>query len=112
MHGKLPYIVAAGELHMATPIRRKKTPERESKNDRMELRIAPSVKQIIRRAIAVSGLTAGDLAYEGARRVLEEHERMVLAGADREAFLEAVSNPPSPADRLIAALKRHRAVFG
>jgi hypothetical protein len=36
--------------------------------------------------MAVSGLTAGDLAYEGARKVLDEHERMVLTGSDREAF--------------------------
>jgi uncharacterized protein (DUF1778 family) len=60
--------------------------------------------------MAVSGLTAGDLAYEGARRVLEEHERMVLSGADRDAFLIAVADPPPPTERLIAALKRHRAL--
>jgi hypothetical protein len=47
-------------------------------------------KESIRRAMAVSGLTAGDLAYEGARRVLDEHERMLLTGADRDAFLDAV----------------------
>jgi uncharacterized protein (DUF1778 family) len=62
--------------------------------------------------MAVSGLTAGDLAYEGARRVLADHERMVLAGADREAFLEAVLSAPEPTDKLVAALKRHREVFG
>jgi len=75
----------------------------------MELRVAPSVRQIIERATAVSGLAARDLAYEGARRVLEEHERMVLRGEDRDVFLEAVSNPPPPAPRLIAALRRHSA---
>ena len=78
----------------------------------MELRVAASAKQLIRRAIAVSGLTAGDLAYEGARRVLDEHQRMVLTGRDREAFLEAVANPPAPAKQLVAALKRHRQLFG
>jgi uncharacterized protein (DUF1778 family) len=62
--------------------------------------------------MAVSGMSAGDLAYEGARRVLEEHERMVLAGADREAFLDAIRNPAPPSKRLIAALKRHRKLFG
>ena len=75
----------------------------------MELRVAPSVRQIIERATAVSGLAAGDLAYEGARRVLEEHERMVLRGEDRDVFLKAVSNPPPPSPRLIAALRRHSA---
>lgn len=92
---------------MATTAKNRRSPER--KTARMELRVAPSVRELIERATAVSGLAAGDLAYEGARRILEEHERMVLRGADRDAFLKAISNPPPPAPRLIAALRRHRA---
>ena len=65
-------------------------PNRELKKERIELRIAASAKDLIQQAMAVSGLTAGDLAYEGARRVLEEHQRFVLTGADRDAFLDAV----------------------
>ncbi len=95
---------------MATPVR--KSQAREHKTERMELRVAPSVRKLIERATAVSGLAAGDLAYEGARRILEDHERMVLRGEDRDAFLEAVSNPPPPAPRLVAALRRHRAQNG
>jgi uncharacterized protein (DUF1778 family) len=97
---------------MATSIRRKQSADRELKKERLELRVASSAKQLIQRAMAVSGLTAGDLAYEGARRVLEEHERMVLVGADREAFLAAVMNPPEPTEKLRAALRRHREVLG
>lgn len=87
-------------------------PPRELKKDRIELRVAGSAKELIRRAMAVSGLTAGDLAYEGARRVLDEHQRMVLAGADRDAFLAAVLDPPQPAAKLVAALRRHRDLSG
>lgn len=97
---------------MATSTRRKQSADRELKKERLELRVAPSAKQLIQRAMAVSGLTAGDLAYEGARRVLEEHERMVLVGEDREAFLDAVMNPPAPTAKLRAALKRHRTLLG
>ena len=94
---------------MASSSRAKRSPEgRENKTARLELRLAPSAKQLIQRAMSITGLTAGDLAYEGARRVLDEHERMVLTGADREAFLEAVRNPPEPTDVLVAALRRHR----
>jgi uncharacterized protein (DUF1778 family) len=111
MHGMLPYIEPMqGEL-MATP-RHKKSPDRELKRERLELRVAPSAKALIQRAIAVTGLTAGDLAYEGARRVLDEHERMVLSGSDRDAFLQTLANPPAPAKTLIAALRRHRELFG
>ena len=98
---------------MTTPTRHERPPEgREYKTERLELRLAPSAKRIIQRAMAVSGLNAGDLAYEGARRVLDEHERMLLTGADREAFLEAVTNPPEPTERLIAAFRRHRDLLG
>lgn len=85
---------------------------RETKRERMELRVATSAKTLIKRAMAVSGLTAGDLAYEGARRVLDEHERMKLSQADADAFLKAVAAPPAPADRLIKAFERHRSVVG
>ncbi|HUI18087.1 MAG TPA: DUF1778 domain-containing protein, partial [Alphaproteobacteria bacterium] len=51
-------------------------------------------------------------AYEGARRVLDEHERMVLTGADRDAFLGVLLDPPAPTAKLIAALRRHRDLLG
>lgn len=97
---------------MATSARRKRPTNRELKKERVELRIAASAKQVIQRAMAVSGLSAGDLAYEGARRVLAEHEQMVLTGADRDAFLSAILNPPQPTHRLVAALKKHRDRLG
>jgi uncharacterized protein (DUF1778 family) len=60
---------------------------RWQKTERLELRAAPSVRKVIEQASAVSGLAAGDLAYEGARRVLEAHKRTHLVGADRLLFL-------------------------
>jgi uncharacterized protein (DUF1778 family) len=96
---------------MASP-RRKQSVNRERKRERIELRVAASAKELIQRAMAVTGLTAGDLAYEGARRVLAEHERMVLTSRDRDVFLDAVANPPAPTKKLVAALKRHRELFG
>jgi len=41
------------------------------------------------------------------RNQLDEYERMVLSGADRQAFLDALTNPPEPPERLIAVLRRH-----
>jgi uncharacterized protein (DUF1778 family) len=84
----------------------------ERKSDRLELRVTPSAREIIRRAAALSGMTPGDLALEGARRILEEHERMHLEGEDRDAFLAAVLEPPAPTDRLVAAFRRHRELLG
>lgn len=82
--------------------------KRVSKTERIEVRVVPGVKETIRRATALSGLAVGDLAYEGARRIIEDHERMVLRGADREAFLRAVEKPPAPTKRHIAAMRRHK----
>jgi uncharacterized protein (DUF1778 family) len=52
------------------------------------------------------------LSADHERLELHEHERMDLIGADRDAFLEAVLHPPQPTEKLVAALKRHRVVFG
>ena len=67
------------------PSTRKKSlpPKREYKTQRLELRLAPSAKKVIQQAMSITGLAAGDLAYEGARRLLDEHQRMVLSGAER-----------------------------
>jgi uncharacterized protein (DUF1778 family) len=98
---------------MARSPHAKRSPsDREYKTERLELRLAPSAKQLIQRAMSVTGLAAGDLAYEGARRVLDEHERMVLTGADQDAFLAAVADPPEPTDALVEALRRHRDAVG
>ena len=96
------------------PSARKKppSPKREHKTQRLELRLAPSAKKVIQQAMSVTGLAAGDLAYEGARRILDEHQRMVLSGADRDAFLAALGRSADPSPRLIEALKRHRHLFG
>ena len=96
------------------PSTRRKPPssKRERKTQRLELRLAPSAKMVIQKAMSLTGLAAGDLAYEGARRLLDEHQRMILSGADRDAFLAAIDRKPDPAPRLVAALKRHRHLFG
>jgi uncharacterized protein (DUF1778 family) len=80
----------------------------ERKTARMELRLTPSSKKVIDRAVSLSGLAPGDLAFDAARRILEEHERFALQDADRDAFVDAITDPPRPTPRLIAAFTRHR----
>jgi len=99
-YGILPYTISMSTARRAAT--------REHKTARTELRVSPTVRRMIERATAISGLAAGDLAYEGARRVLEDHERMFLRGADREACLRAIANPAPPTSRLVAALRKHR----
>jgi len=80
----------------------------EERTERMELRVRPSAKQTIQRAMALSGLSAADLACQAARQVIAEHERTTLSGADRDAFLDLITNPPRANDRLKRAFERHR----
>jgi uncharacterized protein (DUF1778 family) len=96
---------------MASARKKPAVPRRELKSERLELRIAPSAKRVIREAMSVTGLAAGDLAYEGARRLLDEHQRMALAGDDRDAFLAALERKPRAPARLVEALRRHRRLF-
>lgn len=105
MHGNLPYWFT---MASASPKRGSSEPKRE----RMELRVTSAAKAMIQRAAAVSGLSAGDLAYEGARQVLASHEHMELVGANAEAFLKALDEPPEPNERMVEAVRRYRAMVG
>jgi uncharacterized protein (DUF1778 family) len=111
MHGEMPYINFEENV-MPSVRRAPSSPKRERKTQRLELRVALSTKKVIQQAMSLTGLAAGDLAYEGARRLLDEHQRMVLSGADRDAFLAAIDRKLVPAPRLVAALKSHRHLFG
>ena len=96
-YGNLPYIY---EMRSSA---------KETKSERIELRVTPSAKAIIARASAVAGLTAGDMAAEAARRILEEREMLTLRDADRDALFAALERAPQAPPRLVAALRRHRA---
>jgi uncharacterized protein (DUF1778 family) len=95
---------------MSIPTRRKKSAGRKTITHPPELGLTLSGRRLIERAMAGSGLTLGDLAYEGARQILAAKERLVLAGADRAAFLKAVTRPRVPTGKLVAALKRRREI--
>src|SRR3546814_13278245 len=107
MDGTMSYMfhTAAGA---AMPTSKSPADLKEPRTERMELRVQPSAKRIIQRAMAVSGRSAADLAYEAARRVLDEHERIVLTGRDRAAFLDPVLTTPAPNPRPARAFTRPR----
>jgi uncharacterized protein (DUF1778 family) len=89
-----------------------RTPTKTSKTERMELRVRPAAKQAIRRAMAISGLSAGDLAFEGAKHVLAEHERLSVSGRDAALLLDLLENPPEPNQKLKRAALRYRKLAG
>ena len=82
----------------------------DAKRDRLEARITREQKTVLMRAAALQGRTLTDFvvhsAQEAAIRVIEVHESIQLAKQDREAFIEALLNPPAPRKRLRAAARR------
>jgi uncharacterized protein (DUF1778 family) len=41
-------------------------------------------------------------------RAITQHETLVLSDRDRQAFFEALVNPPDPTEQLMRALAKHR----
>jgi len=73
---------------------------------RINLRTSAEAKAMIERAAAYMGTTVSAFmlqnAYEAAKRVVAEHEVIMLSQRDFEAFASALANPPAPT----AGLKR------
>ncbi|MDP2818035.1 MAG: DUF1778 domain-containing protein [Polaromonas sp.] len=83
------------------------TPAAESA--RINLRTSPEAKALIERAAAIMGSTVSSFmlqnAYEAASRVVTQQEVITLSDRDRDAFLDALDNPPEPTPALIALMR-------
>lgn len=76
---------------------------------RINLRTSPEAKALIERAAAIMGSTVSSFmlqnAYEAASRVVTQQEVITLSDRDRDAFLDALDNPPEPTPALIALMR-------
>jgi uncharacterized protein (DUF1778 family) len=90
-------------------------PER-SKSERLEASITREQKELFQQAADIQGRTLTDFVIssvaDAAKRVIQEHEMMVLSVRDREVFVEALLNPPEPSDKLRAAASRYKQIIG
>ena len=90
--------------------------DRTRKEERVNFRVSPEVKQTLLRAAEVSGRSLSDFvvssAFDAAQKTIEEVENVRLAIKDRAVFLEALSNPPAPNDALKAAAARYQKLNG
>jgi uncharacterized protein (DUF1778 family) len=95
-----------------------KTQEKtNTKSARLEIRVTPSLKELIERAAALDGRSTTDFvcsaAQEVAHRTLREHQHLRLMHRDSDVFVAAFLDAPAPSARLKAAAKRYkRAVSG
>jgi uncharacterized protein (DUF1778 family) len=80
--------------------------------ERLGFRIDEETKDLIERAAYLSRRKVSDFCVTAladiARRTIAEHEMLVLSDRDREAFFDALINPPEPSERLKRALADHK----
>lgn len=80
-----------------------------SESARINLRTSPEVKELIERAAAMTGSTVSSFMLQSssdvARRVLAQQEILTLSDRDRDAFLNALDNPPEPTQALIDLMR-------
>lgn len=80
--------------------------------ERLGFRVDEATKDLIERAAYLSQRKVSDFCVSAladtARRTIAEHEMLMLSERDRDAFFDALINPPAPSDRLQRALADHK----
>lgn len=83
-----------------------------SKLERLEARITREQKRIIERAAGLRGTSVTEFvvvsAQQAATNTIKDYEMMSLHGEAREAFLNALRNPPAPNAAASRAAERYR----
>lgn len=101
----------------AKTTRKSKLPKSKTEGvSRLEARIPTNVYRDAERAAKLRGLTLTAFVTttisEAAHRAIEETSIIRLARADQIAFAQALTDPPEPNARLLAAKRRHAALIG
>jgi uncharacterized protein (DUF1778 family) len=82
------------------------------RTERTEARLLPEQKKRIERAASLKGMSLSDFivqnADEAAARTIQMYTSWTLGDRDRDAFVQALLNPPEPGPRMKAAVKRYK----
>lgn len=83
-----------------------------TKDARLEVRIPQEKKEMLERAVRLTGRTMSDFVRDSvekeARRTLKDYELMELSRQDSKVFAEALINPSEPGDKLKEAVRRYK----
>jgi uncharacterized protein (DUF1778 family) len=86
------------------------------RTERTEARLLPEQKKRIERAARIKGLSLSDFivqhADEAAIRTIQMHASWTLEDRSRDAFVQALLNPPEPSTRMKSAVKRYKQRMG
>ncbi|WMI90702.1 type II toxin-antitoxin system antitoxin AtaR [Escherichia coli] len=80
------------------------------KKQRIDLRLTDDDKSMIEEAAAISNQSVSQFmlnsASQRAAEVIEQHRRVILNEESWTGVMDALSNPPSPGEKLKRAAKR------
>jgi uncharacterized protein (DUF1778 family) len=83
-----------------------------TRDARLEARVSAAQKSLLQQAATLSGRTLSEFvvasAQEAARRVIAQHDSILLSHEEQLAFVKTLLNPPEPNTRLKRAAKAHR----
>jgi uncharacterized protein (DUF1778 family) len=92
------------------------TRRRSRKEERLEARVTQEQKRLIARAAALRGTSVTEFVVASAQQVateaIKDFELLTLRGEAREAFANAVLNPPAPNEAARRAARRYREQMG
>jgi len=80
--------------------------------ERLGFRLDRETKNLIERAARLERRKLTDFCVtalaDAARRTIADHETLMLSERDRQAFFDALINPPKPSERLVRAVAEHK----
>ena len=90
----------------------KNTDQKQIRAERLGFRIDGKTKELIERAANLQSRKLTDFCVsvlaDTARRIISEHETILLSENDRQVFFDTLITPPKPNERLIRALEQHK----
>ncbi len=88
----------------------------KTRDARLEARITAEQKAVLVRAAMLAGRTLSEFvvasAQDAAAKVIQEHDAIRLSREEQIAFVQALLDPPAPADRLRQAAADYRRHMG
>ncbi len=82
------------------------------KRDRLELRTSSEERRQFEEAAQLLGVNLSEFlrrtALEKSSEIIRKNNSIILSNEDRDAFLNALENPPEPNKKLKQAMKHHK----
>lgn len=83
----------------------------QSQDARLDIRLSSTHKEIIEMAACISGVNVTqfviDCCVNASKTIIENQSNILMTVEDKKIFIEALSNPAKPSEKLIEAMRRY-----